>query len=94
MRRYRLERDVSQKALAETAGVSLSCVASMEKGLNVSLSSFLQLLRGLHQLHLLSDFLKEPEISPIAYAKMLEGQHKRKRASSLKTVEQENESLW
>lgn len=81
MRRFRLERNMSQKDLAKSAGVALSSVASLEKGQSVSLSTLIPILRTLESLQLLSAFTTEPSISPIAYAKLLDGQKQRKRAS-------------
>ena len=43
---------------------------------------------------MLSDFLKEPEISPIAYAKQLDSQKTRKRASATKNNNDKSESEW
>ncbi len=56
----------------------------MEKGQNVSLVTFISVLRALDALWLLSAFISKPEISPIAYAKLLEGRKPRMRASGLK----------
>ncbi len=94
IRRNRLDRNITQKQLAKSAGVSLSCLSSLEKGQSVSLISIIPILRSLNLLHLLSGFIKKPEISPIAYAKMLEGQTKRQRASAPKSIKQNNFSEW
>ncbi len=94
LRRLRLEKNISQKQLAESAGVSLSSVANIENGKSISLATLIPLLRALGALDLLTDFTKEPEISPIAYAKMLEGQKEKKRASSPKKSDKTTESEW
>ena len=94
IRRQRLERNVSQKELAISAGVSISSVAAIERGENISLNILIPLLRSLGALHMLADLLKEPEISPIAYAKQLENQKSRKRASASKLDNDKTESEW
>lgn len=94
IKRIRLERNVSQKELAEFAGVAISSIAALERGDNVSLKTLIPLLRALNSLHMLSDFLNEPEISPIAYAKLLDGQKTRKRASATKNSNDKFESAW
>ena len=94
MKRLRLERNVSQKELAGSAGVAISSIAALERGENISLKTLIPLLRALNSLHMLSDFLKEPEISPIAYAKQLDSQKTRKRASATKNNNDKSESEW
>ena len=94
IRRQRLERNISQKELAASAGVAISSIAALERGESVSLKTLIPLLRALGSLHLLSDFLKEPEISPIAYAKQLDSQKTRKRASATKNTNDKSESEW
>lgn len=94
IRRQRLDRNISQKELAVFAGVSVSSVAALEKGESVSLKTLIPLLRALNSLHLLSEFLKESEISPIAYAKQLENQKQRQRASRAKVRNNKTESEW
>lgn len=94
VRRQRLNRNISQKDLANAAGVSISSVAALERGESVSLKTLIPLLRTLGELHMLADFLKEPEISPIAYAKQLEDKKLRKRASTIKNDNDKTESEW
>lgn len=94
MRRQRLERNISQKELAALAGVSISSVAAIERGESVSLKTLIPLLRVQNALFMLSEFLKEPEISPIAYAKQLEGMKSPKRASVKKSNKEKSESEW
>lgn len=94
IRHQRLDKNISQKGLAAAAGVSTSSVAAMERGESVSLKTLIPILRTLGSLHLLSGFLKEPEISPIAYAKMLENQTSRKRASATKSNDDKSVAEW
>lgn len=94
IKRQRLERNISQKELAVSTGVSISSVAALERGESVSLKTLIPLLRTLGALHSLSEFLKEPEISPIAYAKQLDSQKFRKRASVTKNDNDKTEAEW
>lgn len=94
IRRYRLQRNISQKTLSISAGVSLSSVSALERGENVSLATLIPILRALNSLELIQPFLEEPLISPIAYARMLEGQKNRKRASSQKDNVTLTEPEW
>ena len=94
IRRQRLDQNISQKELAVLAGISMSSVAALERGESVSLKTLIPLLRALNSLFLLSEFLREPEISPIAYAKQLENQKSRKRASAIKISNNKIETEW
>jgi transcriptional regulator with XRE-family HTH domain len=94
IKRIRLEHNISQKELAASAGVAISSIAALERGESVSLKTLIPLLRALGSLHLLFDFLKEPEMSPIAYAKHLDKQKTRKRASAAKNNSDKFESEW
>lgn len=94
IRRQRLEQNTSQKELAISAGVSISSVAAIERGESISLKTLIPLLRALNSLQLLSEFFKEPDISPIAYAELLEKQNSRKRASVAKSNNDNRESEW
>lgn len=94
IKRQRLERNISQKELGSSAGISTSSVAAIERGESISLKTLIPLLRALNSLHMLSEFLKEPEISPIAYAKQLDSQKTRKRASVTKNNNDKSGSEW
>ena len=94
IKRMRLEHIISHKDLAGSAGVAISSIAALERGENISLKTLVPILRALNSLHMLSDFLKEPEISPIAYAKQLDSQKTRKRASATKNNNDKSESEW
>ncbi len=94
LRRLRLEQNISQKALAKSAGVSLSSIVNIENGKSISLATLIPLLRALNSLDLLSGFTKDPEISPIAYAKLMDGQKEKKRASASKNSNKVIDSEW
>lgn len=94
IRRRRLERNMSQRDLAKTSGLSLTSVVNAENGCSLSLSSFIPILRAINGLELLESFFAEPEISPIAYAKLAAEQPLRKRASKSKITTSKNQSEW
>ncbi len=88
--RIRLERNLTQAALAEQAGVSKSTVERLESGEVASrLSGFLRVCRVLGLLERFDTLLPEPAISPIVQWK-LQGR-KRQRASGKRAVFREPE---
>jgi len=90
----RLEQNMSQRALATASGVSLGSVSYIENGQNANLMTLISILRALHALEMLDDFMREPEISPIEYAKMMENQKQRQRASHQTQQPTKTESEW
>ena len=66
----RIAACLTQKQLATNAGVSHSALCSLEAGKNTSLLTLVAILRALRSLDLLDNFVKEEEISPLAYAQM------------------------
>ena len=71
IRKRRIGAQMTQKQLAEQASVAISSVANIEKGENSSLLTIIQVLRTLRSLDLLESFLREEELSPIAYAEAM-----------------------
>lgn len=94
IRKCRLERNISQKKLALDAGVSLSSVAALEQGNSVSLTTLIAILRALGELELLLPFYEDPVLSPIEYARLLEGRKTRKRASASHDATPTEKSEW
>jgi transcriptional regulator with XRE-family HTH domain len=66
----RLEQNKTQEMLATAAGISRSTLSLLEKGETVTLSTFLQVMRVLGQLHMLDAFTIQPTVSPLQLAKM------------------------
>jgi len=64
LQRKRVNFHLTQKDLAEKAGVSLYTITGMEKGRNVSLDTFIAVLRQMEHLDLLYHLFMQPE--PIA----------------------------
>ena len=74
IRKRRIGVQMTQKQLSEQASVAISSVASMEKGGNCSLLTIIQVLRTIRSLDLLEPFLREEELSPIAYSEAMSKQ--------------------
>lgn len=75
---HRLNTNLTQQELAESAGLSLNAIKNLEAG-RCSLSTLIAAMRELHLLNELDHFAPPAEISPMAMA-ALKGK-KRKRAS-------------
>ncbi|MDR0833754.1 MAG: helix-turn-helix domain-containing protein [Candidatus Symbiothrix sp.] len=70
LKAYRLKKKLTQKDLAERAGISLFTVAQMEKGRPVSITMLLPVLRVLRLLDNLEQLVPEIGISPIELMKL------------------------
>jgi len=75
----RLKQNKTQQQVAESAGINRSTVVLLEKGSGGTLSSLIQVLRALQQLHILEIFKVEQTLSPLQIAKL--EKNKRQRAS-------------
>lgn len=82
LKQHRLNKDFSQKNIADRAGISITAVQGAEKG-ETTLLTVIKVLRVLGMLEELNGFLPEPEISPIAMAK-LEGKMRQKASGKRK----------
>ncbi len=60
----RKQLKLSQKELAQKAGISFRTVQTIEAGNNLSLLSLIAILRALGELRLLNSFLQEEPVSP------------------------------
>jgi len=79
VRRYRLNLDVTQEALSESAGVARSVVQKIEQGETCTMAGWLRVLRALGVLDQLDAFLPDPGISPLQLARLQN--HVKQRAS-------------
>lgn len=70
LRRLRLNADISQEALAETTGLSRKTVQNAENGANCSMDTLVRMLRGLHALDQLENFMPAPGPSPVQMARL------------------------
>ena len=70
LQRERLNQNLSQRELAERAGISLRTLKYLEGGRGVSMPTMIRVLRALDRLDRLSAFLAEAGPSPIQLARM------------------------
>jgi transcriptional regulator with XRE-family HTH domain len=82
--RYRLNKNLTQEALATEAGVSRSAVQRAEIGTSIQLFKLIRVLRALNLVENLESFLPEPAVSPIQQLKMKGKIRKRARLSKKK----------
>lgn len=80
IKQQRLEQNKTQEVLANEAGISRSTLSLLERGETVTLSTLIQVLRVLDQLHVMDAFVFQKPLSPLALAKM--EKEMRKRASN------------
>ncbi len=78
IKQQRLNKDLSQRSVAESAGISITAIQGVEKGESTILT-LIKVLRVLGSLDGLESFLPEIIVSPLALAKLEE--KKRKKAS-------------
>lgn len=81
IKQLRLKKNYKQNELAEKAGIHRVTLSEFENGeRNISLLTFIELLRALNELELLETFKVQTTISPLQMAKL--ESKKRQRASS------------
>ena len=68
--RHRLNRNLTQAALAAEAGVSALTVQRIERGHSLQAANLIRILRALGLLDNLDALVPEPAISPIQQARM------------------------
>ncbi len=78
---FRLQQNVTQAELAETAGVGHATVKRAEAGENIRLQTMVKILRALGRVEALDSFLPEPLVSPIRLAEQRERGRQRARRS-------------
>jgi transcriptional regulator with XRE-family HTH domain len=77
VRDCRLKQNKTQQQVATAAGIYRSTLVFMEKGRGGTLSSLIQVLRVLGQLHLFEIFKVEQKLSPLQLAKLEHGRRQR-----------------
>jgi len=65
LERIRLSRNITQKQLADEAGVSLKTIGRLEQGLGTSLDTFIRVMIALNIQHHLESLLPDPSIRPV-----------------------------
>ena len=90
--RYRLNRNLTQAALAHEAGISLPTVQRLEGGHSTQATNLIRVLRALQLLDNLDSLVPEPAISPLQQARM-QGRT-RQRASSPRSHKPASPWTW
>ena len=90
--RYRLNRNMTQAALAREAGISLPTVQRLEGGHSTQATNLIRVLRALQLLENLDGLVPEPAISPLQQARM-QGKT-RQRASSPRSQKHATPWTW
>ncbi len=80
LKKKRLRQNLTQKLLADRAGVNRTTISEMERGNPFEVLTLVQVLRALRSLESMDAFLPDPGISPLQLAKMRG--RERQRASS------------
>jgi transcriptional regulator with XRE-family HTH domain len=70
LKRKRLDKNLSQQKLAETAGLNRTTVSEIEQGKPFAMLTFIQILRALDALEELDSLLPDTGFSPLQLAKM------------------------
>ena len=96
LKAVRLKQNITQQALAEESGVSLSSVKKIEKGEIGSFDSLLRVLRTLGKLDVLLPLVEEEQLSPSEYYELVNKASKaqRKRAAGKSTKKDKEEQVW
>ena len=92
LKRRRLEKNLTQAAVARSAGLNRTTIGQIERGSSFSILALVQILRALDALDAVDAFLPDPGISPLQLAKMKGRQ--RRRASPQRDRNDEGEVAW
>lgn len=93
VRHHRVEQNKTQDELATAAGISRSTLSLLERGETVTVTTLIQVLRVLDQLHVLSAFEVKETLSPLALVKLQKEKRQRARSTS-KKPEENNKTDW
>ena len=89
IKKHRLAQNLTQRDIAEATGLNRTTIISLEAGNHPKLLTVVQVLRALHALDDLNNFLPVPGLSPL---KLLELKGKERRRASKSSSPSENES--
>jgi transcriptional regulator with XRE-family HTH domain len=92
VRYHRLEQDITQKDLADKAGINRTTMSDLELGKRCQLVTLIQVLRILNKLYVFDLFTINHQISPIKLAEM--EMNKRQKASSKTENTTKKKSDW
>ena len=91
---HRLEQNKTQEDLAKAAGISRSTLSLLERGETVTLSTLIQVLRVLDQLHFMNAFEVNKTPSPLALAKLQKQKRQRARSKPNQNKHITDENDW
>lgn len=98
LKELRIIKGMKQSELSVASGVSVFTISAVENGKSTSMLTIVQILRALEDLDYLNQFFQQQEISPIAYAKLMEKNKLKERVKSSKSkakkVELNNDEVW
>jgi len=83
LEKVRLSRNITQKQLAEEAGVSRRTIGRMEKGEGVSLNTFIRVMSALDIVQNLEILLPDPSLQPVKLINKTQKQRYRARPRSI-----------
>ena len=81
VQKERLNQNLTQRKLAERAGIGVRTVKSLEAGERTTVETLIRTLRALGRLGALDTFLPEPGLSPLQLAK-LQGRERQRASGS------------
>lgn len=93
IRGARLNADLTQKELAEKAGISIKAVTNSEKGKS-TLESIVAILVALEMIEQLNSFIPKQKISPIQLLKLQGKERKRATGTHKVTITRKDASSW
>lgn len=98
LKELRIIKGMKQTELSVASGVSVFTISAVENGKATSMLTIIQMLRALENLDYLNQFFQQQEISPIAYAKLMEKNKRKERVKSSKVQNPNTElnkyDLW
>lgn len=98
LKELRIIKGMKQTELSKASGVSVFTISAVENGKSTSLLTIIQILRALENLDYLTQFFQQQEISPIAYAQLMEKNKRKERVKTSKAkseeVESNNDEIW
>jgi len=94
VKKARIEQSLTQKDLAESAGVNRTTLSDLELGRRCQLITLIQVLRVLDRLDIFNTFKIEQKISPMLLAEMEMKKRYRVRGKKNNTNDDDNKSDW
>lgn len=98
LKELRIIKGMKQTELSVASGVSVFTISAVENGKTTSMLTVIQMLRALEYLDFLNQFFQQQEMSPIAYAKLMEKNKRKERVktSKAKSKKEEfnNDEVW